>query len=240
MTLPGNRDAALERTSRRLAEQNSPVPLSLPAHPLIRLQKQAGNAAVARIVQRLQANQVQRVVQLEEGEDDLQAKHDPSLQQAGNEDERGAGGPDDANSAATVGLAGGSMPDEAAARIDSVRGTGSTLSDSVRSAAESTLGADLSAVRVHQDAASDSLARRMTAKAFTSGTDVFLRKDVNANDSRLMGHELTHVVQQSSGEPSPTGQRLTVGAADDPLEHEAEAVATSISNGSANREMEDG
>jgi hypothetical protein len=109
----------------------------------------------------------------------------------------------------------------------------------VRAAAEPALGLDLSPVRVHQDSASDSLARSMTAKAFTSGSDIFLREDVNARDSRLMAHELTHVAQQASGAATLGGQRMTVGPADDPLEHEADRVAEAVTSGVANREMDD-
>ena len=139
----------------------------------------------------------------------------------------------------TVGLEGGALPSAAADRIEQMRGVGSTLDDGVRAATEPALGIDLSPVRVHQDSASDSLARSMTAKAFTSGSDIFLRGDVNAGDSKLMAHEFTHVAQQSEG-MAPAGQRMTVGPADDPLEHEADSVAEAVTSGAvANREMED-
>lgn len=240
MTGSSAADLALERTSRRRPEARQPELAAIPPHPLVRLQHQAGNAAVARLVQRLQDGAIQRLSPDEE-DMDIKAKHDRSLQRNGVEEEMVmAAHDDDDGRERAVGLAGGPLPETAAARIDSLRGAGSTLGDGIRAAAENTLGTELSAVRVHQDAASDSLARGMTAKAFTSGSDVFLRNDMNRNDSKLMGHELTHVVQQSSGEVAPAGQRMSVGPADDPLEHEADSVAEAITSGStASRETEE-
>ena len=237
MTVPPASDLALERATRTPDRTSAPEPAAVPPHPLVRLQHQAGNAAVARLVQRLQDGPLRREVP----EDEIELKRDQSLQRNGDEEEMELGAKhDDDRTSGAIGLEGGSLPDAAAARIDSMRGAGSTLGEGVRSAAENALGTELSAVRVHQDAASDSLARGMTAKAFTSGSDVFLRSDMNPNDASLMGHELTHVVQQSSGEPSPTGQRMSVGAADDPLEHEADDVSASIRDGvAANREIDD-
>ncbi|MBE0611689.1 MAG: hypothetical protein IH609_20070, partial [Dehalococcoidia bacterium] len=62
------------------------------AHPLVALQARAGNQAVARMVQRaadeeeLQAKHDPSIQRAEE-EDELQMKHDPSIQRAGAEDE---------------------------------------------------------------------------------------------------------------------------------------------------------
>jgi hypothetical protein len=206
------------------------------------LQQQAGNAAVARLVQRLQDPDLQREsLPEDEEEEDVQAKHDPAIQREGeDEEEMVMGAHDRGATGGTVGLEGGALPDDMAGRIDGLRGIGSTLNDGVRAAAEPALGFDLSGIRVHQDSTSDSLARGMTAKAFTSGTDIFLRSDVSANDSRLMSHELAHVAQQAGGDVAPAGQRMTVGAADDPLEHEADNVADAVASGAtANRDVEE-
>jgi hypothetical protein len=180
----------------------------------------------------------------EETEDDelAQASHDRSLQRLPAEDEEMVmGDHDEGAREGVVGLDGGALGGSAAGMIDSMRGAGSRLSEGVRASAEPALGVDLAGVRVHQDGASDSLARGMTARAFTTGSDIFLRSDANPNDSRLMAHELTHVVQQSEGVAGAAGgQRMTVGAADDPLEAEADHVADAITNGAAaNREIED-
>ncbi len=215
-------------------------------HPLLRLQSQAGNAAVARLLQRMPDPAVQREGGMEEEEEDLaQASHDTALQRQaeGDEEEEDLAMADHDEGAedGVVGLKGGELAAGTAGLIDSLRGAGSGLSENVRAAAEPALGVNLAPVRVHQDAASDSLARSMTARAFTTGQDIFLRNDANPNDSRLMAHELTHVVQQSEGVAGAAGgQRMTVGAADDPLEAQADQVAADIASGApANREIED-
>ncbi|MEX0782767.1 MAG: DUF4157 domain-containing protein [Dehalococcoidia bacterium] len=234
-------DLGLDRVARHRQQAERPQPVAAPPHPLLRLQRQAGNAAVTRLVQRLQDGAVQRNGDKED-DDMLQAKHDRDIQRVGQgaDEEMVMGAHDEGSREGAVGLEGGALPADAAGRIDAMRGVGSTLDDTVRAAAEPALGVDLSPVRVHQDSASDSLARGMTAKAFTSGSDIFLREDVNASDSRLMAHELTHVAQQASGGVAAAGQRMTVGPADDPLEHEADRVADAVTSGAAaNREIDD-
>src|SRR5205807_1617322 len=68
--------------------------------------------------------------------------------------------------------------------------------------------------------------RRLTARAFTTGSDIFLRTDASPSDSRLMAHELTHVVQQRT---MPGGSGMRVGAADDAHEGHADSVADALS-----------
>jgi Domain of unknown function (DUF4157) len=80
-------------------------------------------------------------------------------------------------------------------RIDSARGGGKALPD--RDKFESFFGADLSAVRVHEGPESADLNRSIAARAFTTGTDVFLGEGASTSDHELMAHELTHVVQQT-------------------------------------------
>lgn len=85
------------------------------------------------------------------------------------------------------------------------------------------LGVDLSAVRLHTGRASQGLNRAVSARAFTSGTDVFVGDgtDPAAHSGReLLAHELTHVAQQATGRAG-AGARMT-----DPAERaETEAVA---------------
>jgi hypothetical protein len=76
---------------------------------------------------------------------------------------------------------------------------------SVRGPMESSLGADLSSVRVHQGAHVPALG----AAAFTQGNDVHFapgRYDPSSASGRdLIGHELAHVVQQRAGRVQATG-----------------------------------
>lgn len=220
-------------------------------HPLVRLQSQLGNAQVARLLaqrqevpdeEELQAKHDPGLLQREEvpdEEDELQAKHDPGLLQreAPEEEEEELQAKHDPTvisrqAEPVIGLEGGPVGDDVAGRIDAARGAGSGLSEATRNQMEPAFGADFSGVRLHQDSESDALARSMTAKAFTTGADIFLRQDASAGDSSLLAHELTHVVQQGSpGAGGDGGSGMTVGAAGDPLEHEADSMAQGVVSG---------
>jgi hypothetical protein len=222
-----------------------------PMHPVVELGKTLGNAHVARLIaQREGVAPVQRSEV--EDEEPIQAKHDP-LQRAAEEDEEVQAKHDPLRRAAeeeelqmshdetlqrragqTIGLEGGPVGADMADAINGARTGGSSLDGGVRSQVESALGADLSGVRVHQDSQSDALNRTMTAKAFTTGNDIFLRSDASASDTSLMAHELTHVVQQGSGAVGSSGG-MTVGPAGDQHEQEADRVAEAITSGSAQR-----
>jgi hypothetical protein len=184
-----------------------------------------------------------------EEEEELQAKHDPALlqRQAPEEEEEELQAKHDhvlisRQAGPAIGLEGGPVGDDLARRIDAARGTGSGLSEATRSQMEPAFGADFSGVRVHQDAESDTLARSMTAKAFTTGADIFLRQDVNAGDSSLLAHELTHVVQQDSGVAGGEGGAgMNVSPAGHPLESQADSVAQAVvSGGGTQRRVDEG
>jgi len=123
----------------------------------------------------------------------------------------------------------GPLDPEIAAAIDAQRGGGSPLPDEVRTDMEHHLGADLSVVRVHTGAQSDTLNRAVQAEAFTSGADVFVSSDrynPTSNDGRrLLAHELTHVVQQATGTAGADGR---VSHPDDPAEVEAARMGDTV------------
>ena len=79
-------------------------------------------------------------------------------------------------------------------------GAGEPLKPAMRNEMESGLGVDLRDVRVHGDGASFGAANALKAKAFTHGSDIWLGSGQSKDDKRLMAHELTHVVQQNSGQ----------------------------------------
>ncbi|MFC1959033.1 DUF4157 domain-containing protein [Chloroflexota bacterium] len=89
------------------------------------------------------------------------------------------------------------------ARINHARGSGYPLSDKVREPMQQAIGADFSGVRVHTDSEANVLNQELSAKAFTTGKDIFFRQGEYSPGSnsgqRLISHELTHVVQQSDG-----------------------------------------
>ena len=100
---------------------------------------------------------------------------------------------------------------------------GKALPDGVRGKMEGALGMDFSRVRVHEGPQ----ARAMGALAYTQGTDIhFAPGQYQPHSQRgqeLIGHELTHVVQQAEGRVQATRQMKGVGLNDNPaLEREAD------------------
>jgi hypothetical protein len=235
------------------------------------LQSSMGNAAIARMLQREEAPEDEEVMakhdpalaQREEApeEEEVMAKHDPALAQREEapEEEEVMAKHDQTSGQATelragasvaqregapeVGLAGGGVSDGLANRIDSMRGGGSPLDDNTKSTMEDALGTSMAGVRVHVGSESDSLNHAITAKAFTTGNDVFVRSDQWAPGStstqRLMAHELTHVAQQREGIAGSGGGGMSVGASDTHEEHEADSVADAVMSRTAQRNTDD-
>lgn len=87
-------------------------------------------------------------------------------------------------------------------RLNSSKGSGSTLPDPVRSSMESGIGADFSGVRVHTDASAVQMNKELGAQAFTHGSDIYFNEgkyDSGSSGGRhLLAHELTHTVQQGA------------------------------------------
>jgi hypothetical protein len=110
-----------------------------------------------------------------------------------------------------------------------LNGAGTPLPGSLRRTMEESLGADFSSVRLHTGAAAERSADDVAARAYTAGDNVVLGRGTNLDSDagmHTLAHELTHVVQQRTGrDRSSSG---TVGLANDPLEHEAEASAHSV------------
>jgi len=84
-------------------------------------------------------------------------------------------------------------------QIESERGSGTPLPGELRHTMERSLGADFSRVRIHTDPDADRLSRSLSARAFTTGQDVFFREREFGNSGsglQLLSHELVHVIQQ--------------------------------------------
>lgn len=101
-----------------------------------------------------------------------------------------------------MGPEGGDIDATTTERIESSRRGGRVLDAPLRRSMEGAFGADFSNVRVHTGATSDQLNSELGARAFTTGSDVFVRSTDYAPRSRrgqeLLAHELTHVVQQGA------------------------------------------
>jgi hypothetical protein len=104
-----------------------------------------------------------------------------------------------------VGPEGGALDSETAGRITSARSGGAAMEPMLRRSMERAFGADFSSVRLHVGGGADRLNADLGARAFTSGSDVFVRSQDYQPGTRggreLLAHELTHVVQQG-GAPS--------------------------------------
>jgi len=77
---------------------------------------------------------------------------------------------------------------------------GTPLADSVRASMESRFGYDFGKVRVHADREAAQLARKINARAFTTGHNIVFGEAEFAPGTeagrKLLAHELTHVIQQ--------------------------------------------
>ena len=126
-------------------------------------------------------------------------------------------------------LPGGRVHPDIESAIGSARGHGRALDAPVRDRVGGTLNDPLADVRVHADARADALARSVSARAFTTGTDIFFARDEyrpqTMSGDALLAHELTHVVQQRG---SPTTGPLPVTDPGGAPEGEAEAMARDV------------
>jgi hypothetical protein len=142
------------------------------------------------------------------------------------------------------------MPDVERA-IESSRGGGQSLDRGVQAQMGQALNADFSGVRVHTDAGADGLNQSLSARAFTTGRDIYFRQgEYNPGSSSgrsLLAHELTHVVQQNpdkvqtkpdddgvqtscacGGAASGLQMKLSVSAPGDQYEQEADRMASAV------------
>jgi hypothetical protein len=142
------------------------------------------------------------------------------------------------------------MPDVERA-IESSRGGGQSLDRGVQAQMGQALNADFSGVRVHTDAGADGLNQSLSARAFTTGRDIYFRQGEynpgNSGGRELLAHELTHVVQQNPDKvqtkPDDDGiqpscacgsatsgpqMKLSVSQPGDPYEQEADRIANVV------------
>jgi hypothetical protein len=110
---------------------------------------------------------------------------------------------------ATVGAAGGAVDAETERSIEQARSGGRPLEGKVRRRMEGAFGTDFGSVRMHVGAQSDALNERVQARAFTTGSHIFVRQQDyapgTASGQRLLAHELAHTVQQSGSARQAAG-----------------------------------
>jgi hypothetical protein len=104
-------------------------------------------------------------------------------------------------------------------RIQALRGTGQPLPESVRAFFEPRFGHDFSRVRVHTSTQANELAQTINSRAFTVGHDIVFGPrqyaPATATGSKLLAHELTHVLQQTNS-PSMPASRINRATTGDP------------------------
>lgn len=104
----------------------------------------------------------------------------------------------DAGPKAAVGRMGGTAPSDVTALVTNP-GPGRPLPSGLRARVEPHFQRDFSDVRLHDRPADQDAAARIGARAFTHRNSIWLGRGESPTNTRLMAHELTHVVQQTDG-----------------------------------------
>src|SRR5690606_17691822 len=85
-------------------------------------------------------------------------------------------------------------------RLSNSKGGGSSLTGKTKQQMESSFGADFSKVRIHTNSNAVSMNNQVQAHAFTHGSDIYFNegtyKPESKEGTKLLAHELTHVIQQ--------------------------------------------
>jgi uncharacterized protein DUF4157 len=119
-------------------------------------------------------------------------------------------------------------PDVVAA-IARRRGQGGSLDEGIRTEQEGKLGDSFADVKVHTDNEADALARSVSARAFTTGNDIYFAggeyNPLSQSGRELISHELAHVKQQRG---APTSGPMRVSQPGEPLEREAEQASRGL------------
>lgn len=117
------------------------------------------------------------------------------------------------SSSGAMGAAGGPADASTSAAISAKLGRGPGLDGTLRRRAEGAFGRSFANVRVHDDAESHALNERLSATAFTYGSDIFFSRGAyrpaDEDGERLVAHELAHVEQES--DPVRRSIRRAVG-----------------------------
>lgn len=129
----------------------------------------------------------------------------------------------------------GVAADADAAVATAAGSSGSSLPVALQRKFESSLGTDLSSVRVHTGDSSAAAAHAVGAKAYTVGQDIHFGAGhydpSSATGQHLLAHEVAHTVQQRGGALTRQN-KLEVSSPHDAAEHEADRAADAMVAGS--------
>jgi outer membrane protein OmpA-like peptidoglycan-associated protein len=114
--------------------------------------------------------------------------------------------------------------------------SGTGLHPEVRPQMESSFGADFSGVQVHTGPDAIQKTSELGAQAYTQGNNIYFNQgkyDHNSIQGKaLLGHELTHVVQQRAGRVQASGQAKGMNInTDQGLEREADVMGMKAARG---------
>lgn len=125
------------------------------------------------------------------------------------------------------------LDDDTAQKINQERGGGQALDSTVQTQMGNATGHDFGDVKVHTGPEAHELNEQLGAKAFTTGKDIFFREGAynpgSSGGQQLLAHELTHVVQQGTGQVGGGG-KMTVNSPGDAFEQEADAVSKTMTS----------
>ncbi len=97
-------------------------------------------------------------------------------------------------------VANDAVPSSFASSLQASKTGGNTLPSRTRNSMENAFGVDFSGVRIHTGNEAAGMSRRINARAFTYGQDIYFNEGEystnTAQGRKLLAHELTHVVQQ--------------------------------------------
>lgn len=77
------------------------------------------------------------------------------------------------------------------------------LPKDLQSALEEKFSVDLKHVRVHTGKGAEEAAKKLKARAFTCGTNLYLGKASDLGNKEFLAHELAHVIQKYNGKKIP-------------------------------------
>ncbi|CAG0930526.1 hypothetical protein TFLX_01803 [Thermoflexales bacterium] len=123
----------------------------------------------------------------------------------------------------------------APANVDqALTGSGRPLEPTLRRDMEQRLGYDFSQVRVHTNPEAAAAASDLQARAFTVGRDIVFGSGeyvpATRGGKQLLAHELVHVIQQGTGQPTPGIQRTPLGCGTPTLKCPPKSVLTNESS----------
>ncbi len=218
-----------EAVLQKASTTSSPVLSTRSAvHPILQLQRAIGNQGVQRFIQAKLtisqpddpyeqeadrvAEQVMLMPDLSRAQSKRVSRHDkfPSLQRMSTEreDEVHRQPMEEEEELIQTKEVSGGAPEvtpSIESQINSVRGGGQSLPESIRAFFEPRFGRDFSQVLVHTDAGAARSAQAMKARAYTVGRNVVFGagefRPQSVEGKRLLAHEFAHVVQQS-GQPT--------------------------------------